>query len=176
MVKLSLFLFSIDTLITQQKYGCWLYFHLKNASRMFHSTVVFYAPGLLPWSGCHLCSWGREILLHLGKSRMHGLERKMEARKPLQLPESISLSQKFVWEKYEVGQQLDFGLGQPSPRNKDADDFHHIQMKPEEVFRQEQRDLASNITWTSAYLVTTAGDFSSFWFKTTTVVMPQTAT
>ena len=144
MVKLSPFLFSTDILTTQQKCGCWLYFRLKSASRMFHIIVAFCAQGLLPWYCYHLPSWGREILLHLGKacpSRMHGLERQIEVRKPLQLPESISLSQKFVCVEHEVGQQLNFRMCQSSHWNKGMDDFHHIQMKPEVVFRQGRQYL-----------------------------------
>lgn len=93
MVKLSLFLFSTDILIIQQKCGSRLYFHLKTASRMLHSIVASCAQGLLPWSSYHLPSWDRETLQYLGKSC---LERKMEVRKPLQLPESISLTEVHV--------------------------------------------------------------------------------
>lgn len=125
--------FSTGILITQQKSGSWLYFHLKNALRMFQAIFVFSAQGLLLWSSYHLPSWGMEILLYLGNScasSMHGLEGKMEVRKPLQLPESIS-SHKSLCAEYEVEQQFD--CASPLP-----DDFHHIQTKLEGVFRQKR--------------------------------------
>lgn len=143
MVKLSLFLFSTDVLITQQKCGCWLYFHLKNASRMLHAIVLFYAQGLLLWPGYHLPSWGREILLYLEKpcpSRMHGLEKKMEGRKEGSHYSSQRVSplhRSLCVQGMRWGSSLTLDC-QSDTWYKGTDDFLHIQMKPEEVFRQGQ--------------------------------------
>lgn len=160
MVKLSLFLLSIDILITQQRRGCWLYFHLRNTIRMFRAIVVLYAQGFLAWFGYQLPCCSREILPYLGKPCPSRMERKV--RKPLQLPESIHLSQQFVSLGYEMGQQLNLRLWQSCPWNKSTGDFHHIQTKTQEVLRPGQRYLDWNTVWSSGYLVYTAGDFS--WF------------
>lgn len=158
MVKLSLFLFSIDILITQQKRGCWLYFHLRNTIRMFRAIVVFraqgFSHGLATSSPVAVGRYYHTLgnLVHPG----------WKVRKPLQLPESIHLSQQFVSLEYEMGQQLNLRLWQSCPWNKSAGDFHHIQTKPQEVLRPGQRYLDRNTVWSSGYLVYTAVDFS--WF------------